>query len=954
MRPAITQPAITSTQRPSATGSDGRTEALLDYLLGAADEGGGASASAGNPVLIGAATVARRVVAVFLAYNANKGLPFVPTYDSRPSCRRREPGRRQRGPGRRRGIVHRHGITAGEDRRRPSSPCSTEARARPDRCPRTPRIIRPRSPLGLKYVELSAGQHGGDSTTATIPLATNGPGRARRGLQHVRRARPATGARRRRELGNAIAGRGGDLTAPTGPTAAAPAAEPAMRNLADTRDRLRRFVLGATPREAAPVAEIQAERSPTSTDGPRLRAVARSASRSHQLPPAEALGTRRSRPFLRQAAVPARSTALFRRTAPGARALSRQRGDPRTRSTDARAGAALNGGSASLETCGGFAEDPRVPRGIAPLTTWSRPTTLREVTAPLRHAATTSACGRATPALLGRRRGHLAAVNFGPAGPEQRGRPVEEFSTATRPKPTNLHVNPYLNTGPGTRECEAGNEPYLAGRIDSATCPGPSGRRPRAEAQAMRRHLAPHEQPRRRTARSRSLIVPRYLGLSHEEDPGHAPRSTRSSRARAATGLLARAHRGRPGRQRQEDRALQRQRERRRHDGDRGRRAADPPDATAKIRPRMFLEGNFFVDLQPASRPPRNSTRGTRSRWRRPRPRSSSTDPDQAADRHPRGPQGEIDGLGDALAPSRRPPRRRQDPSTPRRDLRRSGNDACEATRGCAAGDRRRALRAETGRPGAAVQDAATPRQAPRRGAAGRAIATSQAWGVLADEQALERHDAEARLTLGARYALAALNDAFPPRARAAQVLPGLRETPATLGRAAVDAAARALSVRRGARGVSSTPPAAHLAQLTTSRQAGRRATSASASTTCSRPPRCDEDGDDHAHRTTASSCTRWRHGCRTRGELRRQRQYVRYHAGGGARRSSSASARTGEPVANTRSRDRHRTEVPAGSRRSGPLHECWTSTVRHAGARRSDRPTPGAYLSSGASQPAR
>jgi hypothetical protein len=32
-----------------------------------------------NPVLIGAVTVLVAIVAVFLAYNANNGLPFVPT-----------------------------------------------------------------------------------------------------------------------------------------------------------------------------------------------------------------------------------------------------------------------------------------------------------------------------------------------------------------------------------------------------------------------------------------------------------------------------------------------------------------------------------------------------------------------------------------------------------------------------------------------------------------------------------------------------------------------------------------------------------------------------------------------------------------------------------------------------------------------------------------------------------
>ena len=40
----------------------------------------GASSIAANPVLIGAATTLVVIVAVFLAYNANNGLPFVPTY----------------------------------------------------------------------------------------------------------------------------------------------------------------------------------------------------------------------------------------------------------------------------------------------------------------------------------------------------------------------------------------------------------------------------------------------------------------------------------------------------------------------------------------------------------------------------------------------------------------------------------------------------------------------------------------------------------------------------------------------------------------------------------------------------------------------------------------------------------------------------------------------------------
>src|SRR3712207_47438 len=43
----------------------------------------GSASIAANPVLIGAATTLVVIVAVFLAYNANNGLPFVPTYDLR-------------------------------------------------------------------------------------------------------------------------------------------------------------------------------------------------------------------------------------------------------------------------------------------------------------------------------------------------------------------------------------------------------------------------------------------------------------------------------------------------------------------------------------------------------------------------------------------------------------------------------------------------------------------------------------------------------------------------------------------------------------------------------------------------------------------------------------------------------------------------------------------------------
>ena len=42
---------------------------------------GGLQGIASNPILVGAVTVLVIIVAVFLAYNANNGLPFVSTYN---------------------------------------------------------------------------------------------------------------------------------------------------------------------------------------------------------------------------------------------------------------------------------------------------------------------------------------------------------------------------------------------------------------------------------------------------------------------------------------------------------------------------------------------------------------------------------------------------------------------------------------------------------------------------------------------------------------------------------------------------------------------------------------------------------------------------------------------------------------------------------------------------------
>ena len=75
---------------------------------------------AASPVLVGAVTLLVAIVAVFLAYNANAGLPFVPTYDLKaklPSGAKLVKGNEVRVGGFRVGVVD--DITAhGRDGRR--------------------------------------------------------------------------------------------------------------------------------------------------------------------------------------------------------------------------------------------------------------------------------------------------------------------------------------------------------------------------------------------------------------------------------------------------------------------------------------------------------------------------------------------------------------------------------------------------------------------------------------------------------------------------------------------------------------------------------------------------------------------------------------------------------------------------------------------------------------------
>jgi virulence factor Mce-like protein len=230
-----------------------------------------APALSASPVLVGAVTLLVAIVAVFISYNANQGLPFVPTYDLKAELRngyKLVVGNEVRAGGFRVGVVD--SITSarrevdGEQRSIALLGLKLDKDIEPLPV-NTTLTVRSRSALGLKYLELSPGSSEESFAPGdTIPLADSTGETV--DLEDVLASFPPEVRDAARSattgFGDALIGRGpaiNTVLAELRPFLIR--LEPVMRSLSAPSTELARLfpALARAAAEAAPVAETQAD-----------------------------------------------------------------------------------------------------------------------------------------------------------------------------------------------------------------------------------------------------------------------------------------------------------------------------------------------------------------------------------------------------------------------------------------------------------------------------------------------------------------------------------------------------------------------------------------------------------------------------------------------------------------------------------------------------------------------
>ncbi len=229
---------------------------------------GGISGVASSPILVGAVTIVIVIVAVFLAYNANNGLPFVPTYDVKvlvPNANALVKGNEARIGGERVGLVKSvTPVRLSSGHFAAQLDLSLDENVNPLPADTTV-VIRNKSTIGLKYLEIDpGGSPRGYRPGATIPVSAYRPPTVELD-QFFNMFDPKTRGAIKVQLtgfGNALAGRGPGLNGAF--RVLRPLVvhlQPAVANLVAPQTNLAGFwrALESISAEVAPVAETQAQ-----------------------------------------------------------------------------------------------------------------------------------------------------------------------------------------------------------------------------------------------------------------------------------------------------------------------------------------------------------------------------------------------------------------------------------------------------------------------------------------------------------------------------------------------------------------------------------------------------------------------------------------------------------------------------------------------------------------------
>jgi ABC-type transporter Mla subunit MlaD len=440
---------------------------------------------ASSPVIVGAVTVLVVIVAVFLAYNANNGLPFVSTYNLKarvPNADALVKGNEVRIGGARVGVV-KSVVPVQEAGGRVSAELSLSLDKNVQPLPvNSTMIIRPKSPLGLKYVQIAPGDSKqGFAAGETIPRSAARPEpvdidqffdmfdeKTRTAIQ-----------RNLAGFGNALAGRGPQLNnAFVALRQLVESGQPALANLVSPSTGFGEFwrALESLSATVAPVAEQQAsmfaalDRTFAAFARVSRPYIQETISKGPRTLEAATVDLPALRPFLHD------SGRFFTALKPGAKALG---ATSPTIAAALRTGIPVLNSSPSLyaqlpptaDALLALQQAPGAFNGLdlltntnellAPAIKFIAPaqTTCNYLSIAFRNVASASSESNA----LG---GWFNAIAFeAPEGVNSEGGQASAPANGGTDRLNHLHSNPYPNTAaPGQpKECEAGNEHYENG-----------------------------------------------------------------------------------------------------------------------------------------------------------------------------------------------------------------------------------------------------------------------------------------------------------------------------------------------------------------------------------------------------------------------------------------------------------------------------------------------------------